>query len=72
MKDELEISDHNYSHIEKGEEIGAIGKTNAMNPIEQDKTKLDKGHTSRDEERLWTIIAHDTKDPDVIKCNLIQ
>ena len=43
-----------------------------MNPIEQDKTKLDKGHTSRDEEGLWTIIAHDTEDPDVIKCNLIQ
>ena len=40
VEDELEISDNNYSLIEKGEEIGAIGKTNAMNPIEQDKNKL--------------------------------
>ena len=51
--DELGISDNDYSHIEKGEEIRAIGKSNAMNLIKQDETKLDEGHSSRDNSILF-------------------
>ena len=47
VENELEISDNDYSHIEKGEEVGAIGNENAMNPIKQDKTKLDEGHVQK-------------------------